>query len=210
MYKTILQEEKSRFEEKKSVFLSFVLPIKTVQEATEKIQFFQKSYADARHVVYAYTVLDQESGQHYQKFSDDGEPAGTAGKPILEVLRKEEVENVLLIVVRYFGGVLLGAGGLTRAYTRGAVDVLSLVKYLFFAEHAVYQLSLPYSLFSSFEHFAKKQGVVLEKIKYEEKVHFSLALLPEEVEACSFFLKELSHGQENMSFLGMEQRALKK
>ena len=99
--------------EKKSRFLGFIYPVESPEECAEYLRRFKKKYWDATHVVYAYTLEDGS-----MRFSDDGEPQGTAGMPTLEVLKKEEIWNCLAITVRYFGGTLLGAGGLTRTYGR--------------------------------------------------------------------------------------------
>lgn len=103
------------FIEKKSRFIGRIWPVETEEEALEKIQEMKKQHADATHNCWAYIIRDGAV-----RFSDDGEPGGTAGMPMLQVLQREELFNVVCVVTRYFGGILLGAGGLVRAYTRGA------------------------------------------------------------------------------------------
>ena len=103
---------------KKSRFIAVGFPIASEQDARDKILALRKEFYDARHIAYAYRVDD---GQIFQKSSDDGEPSGTAGKPILNFMIKENIINAIILVVRYFGGVKLGAGGLTRAYSGTAV-----------------------------------------------------------------------------------------
>ena len=112
----------SEFVEKKSRFLGKVWPISTEAEAREKIEAVKKQYHDARHNCWCYLLRDGTV-----RYSDDGEPQGTAGQPMLNVFQREGVENVCCVVTRYFGGILLGAGGLTRAYTKGAKDALDAV-----------------------------------------------------------------------------------
>lgn len=206
MIQTIEREEKNSFEEKKSIFLSFLFPVENIEQTQAILSQLQKEYADARHVVYAYTVQDLESGQLYQKFSDDGEPSGTAGKPIFDVILKEKLQNVLLVAVRYFGGILLGAGGLTRAYTRSASEVIAKAKPCLYLPHLIFQLSLPYPLFSSFEYYVKKQNILLENMRYEDRVYFTLVILPEQQEELEKFLQELSHGHESLQFVREELR----
>ena len=104
-------------EEKKSRFIATTLPISSQEEALEFIEKTKKRYWDARHNCYAYVLGDHHE---IQRFSDDGEPGGTAGMPMLQVLQREGLFNCVCVVTRYFGGVLLGAGGLVRAYTKGA------------------------------------------------------------------------------------------
>ncbi|MGF6989388.1 putative YigZ family protein [Lachnospiraceae bacterium PF1-21] len=103
--------------EKKSRFIATTYPVKTEEEALKFIGEIKKKYWDARHNCYAFVCGENNE---LQRFSDDGEPSGTAGKPILEILLKEEVHDALVVVTRYFGGVLLGAGGLVRAYSKSA------------------------------------------------------------------------------------------
>ena len=115
-YLTIGKEAGDEFVERKSRFMGFIKPVTTEEEALAFIREKQKKYWDATHNVYAY-VLD---GGNLCRFSDDGEPQGTAGIPVLDVLRKEGLTDCVVVVTRYFGGILLGAGGLVRAYSHGA------------------------------------------------------------------------------------------
>ena len=103
------------FIEKKSRFIGHVFPVESEEEALDKIQQMKKQHYDATHNCWAYVIKDGP-----MRFSDDGEPGGTAGNPMMQVLQREQLYNVVCIVTRYFGGVLLGAGGLVRAYTKGA------------------------------------------------------------------------------------------
>ena len=103
------------FVEKKSRFIGRVWPVETEAEALEKIQEMKKQHYDATHNCWAYVIKDGP-----MRFSDDGEPGGTAGNPMMQVLQRENLYNVVCVVTRYFGGILLGAGGLVRAYTKGA------------------------------------------------------------------------------------------
>ena len=112
-YKEIYEGGSDEVVEKKSRFIATVFPVKTEEEAVAIIEETKKKYWDARHNCFAYVI---GSKNELQRFSDDGEPSGTAGKPILDVLTGEGVHNALIIVTRYFGGTLLGTGGLVRAY----------------------------------------------------------------------------------------------
>ncbi len=121
-YKTIKTQSSGIYKEKGSKFLSFAFPITSVEQAKEIIQFHKKEYFDARHVCYAYIL-----GNEYKTFraNDDGEPSGTAGRPILGQLNSHQLTDILIIVVRYFGGVLLGTGGLITAYKEAASDAIT-------------------------------------------------------------------------------------
>lgn len=120
-YLTIQNNTKGLYKEKGSKFLSFALPVKDVEEVKMHLAVYKKEYYDARHVCYAY-MLGTERDEF--RANDDGEPSGTAGKPILGQINSRGLTNVLVIVVRYFGGVLLGTGGLITAYKEAASDAL--------------------------------------------------------------------------------------
>jgi len=121
-YKTIQDTGKGMYKEKGSKFLSFAIPVQSVEQIKEILQTYRAEYFDARHVCYAY-VLGSERDQ--SRSNDDGEPSGTAGKPILGQLNSYELTDVLVIVVRYFGGVLLGTGGLITAYKEATIDAIN-------------------------------------------------------------------------------------
>jgi uncharacterized YigZ family protein len=122
IYKTISSPAEGIYKEKGSKFLSFAIPVKTAEEIKEIIKEYRKQYYDARHVCYAYML-----GAEHKDFraNDDGEPSGTAGRPILGQINSRELTDVLVIVVRYFGGVLLGTGGLVVAYKEATADALN-------------------------------------------------------------------------------------
>ena len=119
-YITLKEKSEFTYEDRKSVFLGFAFPIKTENEALQYINAIKKKFSDARHWVYAYCVREN----NVMRFTDDREPQGTAGMPILDVIRKNQVTDALIVVVRYFGGILLGTGGLVHAYTETAVGAL--------------------------------------------------------------------------------------
>ena len=116
-YKTLHEFSSDEIIIEKSTFIGYAKPIKTEEEAVEFINEIKKKHKDATHNVWAYTV---GKNMNIQRYSDDGEPQGTAGIPTLEVIKKEDLRDVVVVVTRYFGGVKLGAGGLVRAYTKGA------------------------------------------------------------------------------------------
>ncbi len=120
-YKVVYRGGQKEIIEKKSRFIASVIPIESENDALDTIEHFRKKYWNATHNCFAYVL-----GKHHelQRFSDDGEPSGTAGKPILDVLLGEEIHNCLIVVTRYFGGTLLGTGGLVRAYSRSAKEAL--------------------------------------------------------------------------------------
>ena len=119
--KTITENVVTEITEKKSKFIANLCYVNNINQAEEQLNIIRKKYHDARHNCYAYIIKDETL---IKKASDDGEPSGTAGSPILNVLEKNNLCNVLAIVTRYFGGILLGAGGLVRAYTEAATKVI--------------------------------------------------------------------------------------
>ena len=120
-YKTIVSASEGIYKEKGSKFLAFAIPVNSVEEIKEIIKEYRKKYFDARHVCYAY-MLGHERTDF--RANDDGEPSGTAGRPILGQINSRDLSNVLVVVVRYFGGILLGTGGLVTAYKEAAADAL--------------------------------------------------------------------------------------
>lgn len=120
-YKTVTGPAEGYVHEKKSKFLSFIFPVKSAEEAKEIVDAHRKKYYDARHVCWAY-MLGWEREEY--RLNDDGEPSGTAGKPILGQINSAELTDVLILVVRYFGGILLGTGGLIKAYKEAAADAI--------------------------------------------------------------------------------------
>jgi len=148
LYTTVEREAKDQFEEKRSLFIGYAKPVKTEEEAQAFIKQKKKEHADATHNVFAYLL----SGGIIARYSDDGEPQGTAGMPVLDTLRKSGVDDVCVVVTRYFGGTLLGAGGLVRAYghaARLALDAAHIVTYECYDElslrcsYAEYQKLMP-------------------------------------------------------------------
>lgn len=115
-YKTVLKAASAELVEKRSRFVATVKPVRTEEEALETLENIKKEFWDARHNVYAYVIEEN----NIQRYSDDGEPAGTAGLPVLEMIKKEGLSNLIVVVTRYFGGILLGTGGLVRAYSQSA------------------------------------------------------------------------------------------
>lgn len=121
-YKTITGVAEGLFTEKRSKFIAYAVPVRTVEEVKEQVEKFRKQYYDARHVCWAYML-----GHERKNFraNDDGEPSGTAGKPILGQINSNELTNILVVVIRYFGGIKLGTGGLIVAYKAAAAEVLA-------------------------------------------------------------------------------------
>lgn len=155
------------FVEKKSRFISYAQPVYSEEEALQFLASIRKKHYDATHNCYAYILGES---MNIQRSSDDGEPSGTAGVPILEVLKKEELTNSIVIVTRYFGGIMLGAGGLIRAYTQGAVNGIKAAGTVRVQPFAVYELKMDYSLLSKLQYEISKKDYIINNIEYLENI----------------------------------------
>ena len=165
---TINENVQAEIVEKKSKFIANLFYVESVEEAEKVIRETRKKYFDARHNCIAYRIVDKN--KIIEKFSDDGEPSGTAGSPMLNVLQKNGVANVLVIVTRYFGGILLGTGGLLRAYSDSlgaALNNAKLIKKCFGDELKV---TLDYSELENFKYYCKINEIVITECNYSEKI----------------------------------------
>ena len=163
----ILKNGSGEIEEKKSRFICHIFKIKSEEEAEEYITAVKKKYWDARHNCYAYVTGDK--GQ-IQRFSDDGEPQWTAGKPMLDILNSYGLTDCLLVVTRYFGGILLGTGGLTRAYTKGASIALKAGGIVEKVEGVNISLHLDYDMIGKVQYFCGQNNWHIEDTEYTDKV----------------------------------------
>ncbi len=165
-YKTIKQVGKFEYEDRKSVFIGYAVPTKTPEEALQVIQKVKKQYPDARHHVYAYVLRENA----ISRYSDDREPQGTAGMPVLDAIRKKDLYDVTVVVVRYFGGTLLGTGGLVHAYTQAAIGALTNAEIVELDYYSYFALSLSYSDYQRFLPFAIEQGIRIDETEYASDV----------------------------------------
>ncbi|MGN1326702.1 MAG: IMPACT family protein, partial [Clostridia bacterium] len=154
--------------EKKSRFIANAYNIESKEEAEEKIKLLKKKYYDAKHNCFAFSVL--EEGREFQKCSDDGEPSGTAGAPILNVIKKQNLNNILIVVTRYFGGILLGAGGLTRAYSTAAINAIEKGNLIKKEKGLEVIVELPYTENSKFQYYCEKNNIKVIKTEYNENI----------------------------------------
>ena len=169
-YKTIDERCEARFIEKKSEFIGYLAPVETEEQAVEFINKIRAMHRKAPHNCYAYLLRENSAARH----SDDGEPSGTAGVPIYEVLRKEGLTDVVCVVTRYFGGVLLGAGGLVRAYSRGAKDAVDAAKIKVMALAEQLEVSVDYSLYGRLPQIFAEHDVRVSSEDFADNVKISL------------------------------------
>lgn len=171
-YKTVKIECSAEFIEKKSTFICTVKPVWDEKDALDFISQMRKKYGDASHNVYAYIIRDTNA----VRFSDDGEPSSTAGVPALSVLQKNELKNVAAVVTRYFGGILLGAGGLVRAYSHAvkfAVDTAGIALYENYTE---FEVSCGYSDYDKLLKFIKSEKIIADDTVFGENIILLLAV----------------------------------
>ena len=152
--------------EKKSRFIARIMRITSEKEAAEKINEIKKEFRDARHHVFAYRLANGN-----ERFSDDGEPSGTAGVPILDILRGEKIENVLVVVTRYFGGILLGTGGLVKAYSTATKEAILEVKKVEMRLCTEYKITIDYNYYDILNHYLRKNEIVIKNVDYSEKIN---------------------------------------
>jgi uncharacterized YigZ family protein len=174
------------YEEKKSRFIAKVYSVSTEQEANEYIEAARKKYWDARHNCYAFII---GANSEVTRCSDDGEPSGTAGKPILEVISGTGVYNCLVIVTRYFGGTLLGTGGLVRAYTKACKDALEDSALARVVSGEEYMVVVDYSFVGKIQRIAEDMNATITNTEYLEKVSFTI-----QIEAGSSIEKKIIEG----------------
>ncbi|MBN8048665.1 MULTISPECIES: YigZ family protein [Paraclostridium] len=180
MYKTLHEFGTDEITIEKSRFIGYAKPIKTEEEAVEFINEIKKKHKDARHNVWAYTV---GKSMNIQRYSDDGEPQGTAGIPTLEVIKKEDLRDVVVVVTRYFGGIKLGAGGLVRAYTKGAKIGLEAGKII---EKIMYQevkIKIDYNQLGKVQNEIMNMGYFIKDTIYEDNVEIIVYSRANEKEA---------------------------
>lgn len=168
MYQTITKNTVFELVEKKSKFIANLIYVENKSDAEIKIKEFKKKYYDARHNCFAFRVL--EDGNIYEKSSDDGEPSGTAGSPMLNILQKNNLCNVLVIVTRYFGGILLGTGGLVRCYSRATIEAIEQSNIAKIDLGTEFEIQIDYANFQNIEYYCKKNNIRIIGKKYQENI----------------------------------------
>lgn len=197
-YYTVGKPGEAEFTEKKSRFIGRIVNVPDEHSALEWIASIRKKHSDATHNVYAYTLRKDGT----LRFSDDGEPSGTAGKPVLEVLTRAGLSDVVCTVTRYFGGTLLGAGGLTRAYANAAAMAVNTAVCVNMRPCASFTLTLSYSLWPRAERLCGNWGIHIENVLYGADVTVAGSIEQERYGALSDAIKELSSGQALPVFIG--------
>lgn len=196
-YQSVAAYGEDEFIIEKSRFIGYALPVATEDEARGFIKELRELHPQATHVCSAWII---GRGGLTMRFSDDGEPSGTAGVPMLEVLKKEGLTDVVVGVVRYFGGVKLGAGGLIRAYTRGAMVGLEAARITTWTRHRALTLSADYSFQGTISHQLEKTDWLLEDTTYDDRVHYQLYIPADEEDAASAQIANWTNGRADLDW----------
>lgn len=191
-YKICIEGGSAEITEKKSRFIAHTFPIRTEQEAYFSIEGVRKRYWDARHHCYAFICGE---GGLLRRCSDDGEPAKTAGVPMLDVLLAGNLRDICVVVTRYFGGVLLGTGGLVRAYQAAAIAGLEASRLLERQKGVRMQLHTDYEIFGKLRYMMEQEGIGLLKLEYAENIRLELVMEEKKKEGFLKKLSELSAGR---------------
>ena len=199
MFKTIEQNTTAVIIEKKSKFIANVFYVESIEEAEVKIKEIKKKYFDARHNCFAFSICTKEG--IVNRFSDDGEPSGTAGSPMLNILTSKGLTNVLVVVTRYFGGILLGTGGLVRAYTEATQEALKQVEEICKDLGLEVQIEIIYSDLEKCKYYLKQNDIIISNIEYGENIILTIEITKEK-------LNEIENNKHNLNFQILKQQIL--
>lgn len=196
-YKTLIKRETGEITEKKSRFICTLQPVKNQEEATAFIEEMRSKYWDATHNVYAYILLDS----NIKRYSDDGEPSGTSGIPSLNVLEGEGLVNVCAVITRYFGGTLLGTGGLVRAYSAAVKEAISNSLIVTKCLCSIIKIKCNYSLWGKVENIIKNKNIAVKDIQYADDV---VVYVYEKVHNTDKFITELTEKTDAVATITVE------
>lgn len=191
-FKTIKENVTAQIVEKKSKFIANMFYIESMEEADSIIKEIKKKYHDARHNCFAYILETGEEGL-LVKYNDDGEPSGTAGAPMLNIIANEGLSNVLVIVTRYFGGILLGTGGLVRAYSEAIKEALKLAEIVEKSIGYVVEIEIEYNDLDKIKYYIKQKNMKIIDSKYAENVILTIEMRKENLE-------EFTNNTKNLNF----------
>ncbi|HZK42755.1 MAG TPA: YigZ family protein [Syntrophomonadaceae bacterium] len=191
---------------KKSRFISYISPVYDEEEVQKTLDFAKNKWPQARHYCFAYIL---KNNTLVERYSDAGEPSGTAGVPILSVLRNNNLENVMVVVIRYFGGILLGAPGLVRAYSQATSLVIQKAGIKRFDLCIRLQIICDYSYWGNIEHKLLQKGIIVSDIEYSDKVKAHIYCPIDEQERCKKTIIENSNGTAEISSWEKKYMSLK-
>jgi len=191
-YFTVKDESRAEFEEKKSIFIGHVKRVESEDSAKEFIKKIKDNHKEARHNVYAY-IIGENRG--IQRYSDDGEPQGTGGIPMLEILKKSDITDVVVVVTRYFGGILLGTGGLARAYSKGASLAIKEAGVVEKVKGVSLEIVIDYDLLGKVQYVCEKESFHIEHIEYTEKVKIKILCEVSTLEKLKLQITQITSGK---------------
>lgn len=191
LYTTLAREASAEFTEKKSLFIGYAAPVRTEQDALDFIAKIKKKHSDATHNVYAY----QLNGGGIARYSDDGEPQGTAGVPVIDIIKKSGADDVCVVVTRYFGGILLGAGGLVRAYAAGAKAAIDAAGIVTYENYTEFKLASGYSEYQKLVYELPRYHVKVDSTDFGGDVTLKLAIRAVDYENFADRVAELFAGR---------------
>ena len=199
-YKTIKERASFEYEDRKSVFIGDAMPVSTEAEALAFIEMIKKKYPDARHHVYAYVLRENNT----TRFTDDSEPQGTAGMPTLDVIRKNGCTDMVIVVTRYFGGTLLGTGGLVRAYTQAALGALNRGIPVVYDIYSALKITVSYSDHGRIIQTLDEFGFVIDDTIFAANVEIIGRIKASEVQQLLARLTEITSARAQIEELGQK------
>ncbi len=199
-YITVKQPSYFEYEDRKSVFIGQAMPVSTEADAIAFVSSVKKHYPDARHHVYAYVLRENSA----MRFTDDGEPQGTAGMPVLDIIRKNGCTDVCIVVTRYFGGTLLGTGGLVRAYTAAALGALEEAEIIRYDIYSTVEISVTYSDYGKISPVLSERGFRTEDTAYDAAVTVIGRIIKSELDGLISEITEVTAGRATVKILGEE------
>ncbi len=204
LFDTVLEESITELMVQKSRFITYLLPVCSEEKASRHLERIRKSHWDAAHHVPAWILRNG-----LQKFSDDGEPGGTAGLPVLESLKHQEMKNAMLVVVRYFGGVKLGTGGLVRAYGQAAREALTAAKVYAVEEFDRVTVEVEYTQLGKLQAYLSQSEVLGIETVFTDHVELSFFIEMDRTEKIREALTDMTHGNANIRTVSTELLAVK-
>jgi uncharacterized YigZ family protein len=211
-YFTIKDEAREQFEEKKSIFMGHAKRVYTEEEARAFVYSIKSQHKEANHNVFAY-VIGENMG--IQRYSDDGEPQGTGGVPVIEVIKKNEVTDIAVVVTRYFGGVLLGAGGLVRAYSKGAAAAIKAAGIVEKVKGCLLTITIEYDLLGKLQYLCVQNQWHIEETEYADRVKLKFFFQTSLINTIKNIMVEAANGRVETStseegyYFKMENRLFK-
>ena len=186
----------------KSTFINYLIPVSDVDDANDNLKRLRQKYPDANHHCFAYII---GKNREVQKYSDDGEPSKTAGLPMIEVLKKHDLTNVLNVSIRYFGGIKLGAGGLVRAYTKGCAESVKEAEFTTLQKYLELKISIDFDQIGVVEKFIRDEYNLLDTT-YDNKVHYIVDMNEKLYDNFVLNIQEKTNGKGTVNILKEEER----